>query len=111
SSSAITVAATGIDRRSTCFVQRYQNVSVTARAAGSGRRSSRRPNRRMSSASSRVPSTAMAAGVTTTAATAASATTATPAYASDLRKYIGNSAMVAIDSDTVSAENSTVRPA
>ena len=53
----------------------------------------------------------MAAGVTTSDAVAASATTATPAYPSDFRKYIGNIVIVAIASDTVSAEKSTVRPA
>ena len=45
------------------------------------------------------------------AATAANATTAMPAYANDFRKYIGNSTIATIDSATVIAENSTVRPA
>ena len=53
----------------------------------------------------------MAAGATTIAATAANATTAIPAYANDFRKYIGNSTIATIDSATVIAENSTVRPA
>ena len=53
----------------------------------------------------------MAAGVTTSAATAANATVATPAYANDFRKCIGNSTITAIDSATVVAENTTVRPA
>ena len=53
----------------------------------------------------------MAAGVTMIAAAAAKPTVATPAYAKDFRKYMGNSSMTAIDSATVVAENSTVRPA
>ena len=45
------------------------------------------------------------------AAAAANATTATPAYANDFRKYIGNKTIATIDSATVIAENNTVRPA
>ena len=53
----------------------------------------------------------MAAGVITTAAIAVNATVAIPAYPKDFRKCIGNRIMAAIDSATVVAENSTVRPA
>ena len=70
---------TGIDRRITNFVERYQKLSSTGFGVGSGRPSIRRSSRRTSSASSRSPSSTIAAGVTTIAATAANATTAMPA--------------------------------
>ena len=44
-------------------------------------------------------------------ATGRSMMQATPAYANDLRKYIGKRTITAIDSATVVAENNTVRPA
>ena len=53
----------------------------------------------------------MAAGVTTSAANMVNPTVATPAYANDFRKCIGNRIITAIDSATVVAENTTVRPA
>ena len=52
-----------------------------------------------------------AAGVTTMAAVAANATVATPAYANDFRKCMGKITSTTIDSATVVAENTTVRPA
>ena len=101
----------GIAWRITIFVDRYQNVCSTGFGTGSDRPRMRRTSRRTSSESSRSPSNTMAAGTTTIAANAANATTAMPAYANDWRKYIGNSTIATIDSATVIAENSTVRPA
>ena len=101
----------GIDRRITNLVDRYQKFCSTGLGVGSGRPNTRRNSRRTSSESSRSPSSTIAAGATRMAAAAANVTTAIPAYANDFRKYIGNNTIATIDSATVSAENSTVRPA
>src|SRR5271168_3401500 len=111
SNSATTARPTGTANRITNLVDRYQKSFSTGLCSGSGRPSIRRPSLRTSSASSRGPSSTIAAGVTTIAATATNATVATPAYANDFRKYIGNSTITTIDNATVVAENSTVRPA
>src|SRR5438094_744183 len=101
----------GIGLRIAALVQRYQNVSSGGCGNGSHRPNSRRASVRTSAESSRAPSSTIIAGVTIRAAVAAKTTTATPAYAKDFRKKIGNNAIATIDNATVTAENSTVRPA
>src|SRR5580693_4820335 len=107
SSNATTARPIGMARRVTNLVDRYQNNCSTGLRTGSGRPSIRRPSLRTSKASTRGPSSTIAAGVTTIAATATNATVATPAYANDFKKYIGNSTITDIDKATVLAENST----
>src|SRR5207302_9801285 len=102
-SSATTANPIGTARRVTNWVHRYQNSCSTGLGWASDvcwgfeRLNILRASRRTSSASSRGPSTTIAAGVTTIAATATNATVATPAYANDFKKYIGNSTITAID--------------
>ncbi len=79
SNSATMARPIGTARRMTNFVERYQNWLSSGLSTGSGRLRILRSRRRMSSESSRSPSSTMAAGATTMAATAANATVATPA--------------------------------
>ncbi|SKT90685.1 Uncharacterised protein [Mycobacteroides abscessus subsp. abscessus] len=103
--------AIGTARAITLLVVRYQKLSVTSFATGSGLPRTLRSRRRTSRASIRSPSRVTTAGTMTSAAMAPTKTTATPAYPNDLRKYIGNRISATRASATVSAENSTVRPA
>ncbi len=100
-SSATIPIAIGPGRRMTTVARRCQNPVPSALGF----------RRHSTSESTRLPRTAMNAGSTTTAASAASATTAMPAYANDRRKYSGNTSSAASETPTVSALNSTVRPA
>ena len=67
--------------------------------------------RNRTSLSIRVPIIASTAGRNTSDAVAASATTEIPAYANDRRNDSGNTSNAAREMTTVSALNSTVRPA
>ena len=63
------------------------------------------------SESMRRPTTARSAGRTVSEKMPASDATATPAYANDLRKPIGNTSSAMSEAATVPAEKATVRPA
>src|SRR6201993_5590933 len=78
-SSAMTARPIGNQRRITNLLDRYQNNCSTGLCTGSGRLSTRRTSRRTSSASSREPSSTIAAGGITMEAVATKATVATPA--------------------------------
>ncbi len=80
---------------------------MTARA----RRYQRSRPASTSGRASLTPHSASSAGDTVTATTAATIATTAPAIPIDLRKPCGNSVSVASAQATVTAENSTVRPA
>ncbi len=106
SSAAPTTTATRAGRRSTRRVTRYHAVPGRSASAGSWR-----TQRRGVNASMRCPSTASSAGSSVSVTSAAESGTAMPASPIERRNVCGNTSREARAAATVSALNTTVRPA
>ena len=106
-SSAAVLAATAPGRRITARERRYQKPDCSC--AASRRRAARQ--RRGLSAFTRGPSTASRAGSSVSATSAATSATSAPPMPMEKRKRWGNTSSEDSAAATVTAENSTVRPA